>query len=64
MSKVIQFSDAKSDMLRDKVLSAYNLLDDDDISTERLLALVCDECQCDVTDVVRILTEEYGERNS
>ena len=34
-----------------------NMLDDDDISTERLFALVCDECHCDVDDVINALMQ-------
>lgn len=39
------------------ILTTYDLLDDDDISTERLLALVCDECHCDVDDVINALMQ-------
>ena len=34
------------------ILTTYDMLNDDDISTERLLAMVCDECHCDVDDVI------------
>lgn len=39
------------------ILTTYDMLDDDDISTERLLALVCDECHCDVDDVINALMQ-------
>ena len=31
--------------------------DDDDISTERLLALLCDKCHCQIEDVINALEE-------
>ena len=37
------------------ILTTYDMLNDDDISTERLLAMVCDECHCDVDDVIDAL---------
>lgn len=39
----------------DKILASYELHDDDDISTERLLQMVADDCHCDVSDVVDAL---------
>ena len=39
----------------DKILASYELHDDDDISTERLLQMVADDCHCDVSDVVNAL---------
>ena len=30
---------------------------DDDISTERLIALVCDKCHCQIEDVIYALEE-------
>lgn len=39
------------------ILTTYDMLDDDDISTERLLAMVCDECHCDVDDVINALMQ-------
>jgi hypothetical protein len=41
-----------------RILAAYNLHDDDDISTERLLAMVCDDCGCDVSRVVEALRRD------
>ena len=42
-------------MLEEKILATYDLFDDDDISTERLLALVADDCDCEVDEVVNVL---------
>ena len=39
------------------ILTTYDMFDDDDISTERLLAMVCDECHCDVDDVIDALMQ-------
>lgn len=38
-----------------RILATYDLFDDDDISTERLLCLVADTCNCDIDDVVDVL---------
>ena len=38
-----------------KILETYDLYDDDDVSTERLLMMVADECRCGVEDVVHAL---------
>ena len=37
------------------IMGVYEMFDDDDISTERLLAMVADSCGCDVDDVVEAL---------
>lgn len=34
-----------------KIVAAWELHDDGDISTERLFAMVCDDCKCDSSDV-------------
>ena len=39
------------------IIKTYDMLDDDDISTERLFALVCDECHCDVDDIINALMQ-------
>lgn len=39
------------------ILTTYDMLDNDDISTERLFAMVCDECHCDVDDVINALMQ-------
>lgn len=43
-----------------EILASYNFFDDEDVSTERLLALVCDDCDCEVDEVVSVLTLYYG----
>lgn len=40
------------------ILASYDLHDDDDISTERLLQMVADDCKCDIMDVIDVL-EKY-----
>lgn len=37
---------------QEQILEAYDLFDDDEISTERLLAMVADYTGCDVDEVV------------
>lgn len=44
----------------DKVLAVYEMLDDDDISTQRLLMMVADTCDCEVDDVVDALIYDGG----
>jgi len=41
-----------------EILEVYEALDDDDISTERLLCIVADTCGCDIDDVVEVLAME------
>lgn len=41
-----------------EILAVYEALDDDDISTERLLSMVADTCECDIDDVVEALVME------
>jgi len=43
-----------------KILMYYNMFDDDDISTERLLAMTADAAGCDVDDVVSVLAAEHS----
>lgn len=45
--------------LKQQVKEAYELFDDNDISTERLLAMVSDYCNCEVEDVVDVLVEGF-----
>ena len=40
-----------------KIVDTYMDLDDDETSTERLLALVCDKCHCQIEDVIYALEE-------
>lgn len=41
-----------------KIVETYLAYDDDDISTERLLAMVCDICHCEVEEIIDALEEE------
>ena len=41
-----------------EILEVYEALDDDDVSTERLLCMVADICECDIDDVVEALAME------
>ena len=43
--------------LEERVLSSYELNDTDDVSTERLLAMVADDCNCSISDVIDILSK-------
>lgn len=45
--------------LREKViLLSYELHDNEDISTERLLQMVADDCLCDISDVIDVLIKK------
>jgi len=43
-----------------EILMFYEMFDDDDISTERLLAMTADAAGCDIDDVVSALAGEYS----
>jgi len=43
-----------------EILMYYEMFDDDDISTERLLAMVADAAGCDIDDVVSALAGEHA----
>ena len=43
-----------------EILMYYEMFDDDDISTERLLAMTADAAGCDIDDVVSALADEYA----
>jgi hypothetical protein len=45
-----------------EILAFYEMFDEDDISTERLLALVADAADCCVSDVVSVLACEHEEK--
>jgi hypothetical protein len=59
MEKQMMNNEKKQKMTRKeaRILASYDLHDDDDISTERLLQMVADDCRCDITDVVDVLYE-------
>jgi len=40
------------------IMGVYEMFDDEDISTERLLAMVADFCECDIDDVVEAIAME------
>ena len=44
-----------------KIVESYHLHDTADISDERLLAVVSDECNCDASDVIYALIAENKE---
>jgi len=51
-----------------EILMFYEMFDDDDISTERLLAMTADTAGCDIDDVVSALAGErvpdYGKSST
>jgi len=47
-------------MNKTEILMFYEMFDDDDISTERLLAMTADAAGCDIDDVVSALADEYA----
>jgi hypothetical protein len=47
--------------LKDRVLASYDRHDHDDVSTERLLQMVADDCNVGIDVVVDILVKERGE---
>lgn len=49
--------------IKEKVLSSYELHDSNEISTERLLQMVADDCECSVLEVVDILYEHSKEES-
>ena len=46
-----------NEILKHKILKSYKTNDDEDVSTETLLAMVADNCKCDILDVVDVLAE-------
>ena len=52
----------KQDIKQLDILTAYDMFDDD-VSTERLLAMVCDECHCEVDDVIDALVSDGRIKN-
>ena len=49
--------------IKEKVLSSYESHDSNEISTERLLQMVADDCECSVLEVVDILYEHSKEES-
>lgn len=44
-----------------RIIASYKLHDTDDISTERLLQIVADDCNCEISDVVEALRGDTDE---
>lgn len=42
---------------KNRILASYELHDTDDVSDERLLQMVADDCNCDISDVLDVLME-------
>jgi len=45
----------------EKIKASWDSHDDDDVSTERLLQMVADDCNCDIEDVVETLGQHLDE---
>ncbi len=45
-----------------EILGVYDMWDDDDISTERLLAMTCDSADCEMEELTQALAEREEER--
>ena len=43
-------------MSKEEILAVYESMDDNNISTERLLQIVADMCDCEIDDVIDALT--------
>ena len=41
-----------------EIMESWDVHDSDDISTERLLQMVADDCKCEVDDVVETLSRQ------
>ena len=48
--------------LEQNIIASWNFWEDDDMSTERLLAHICDDCECEVDEVVDVLKKYSVER--
>ena len=45
-----------------EIMASWDAHDSDDISTERLLQMVADDCKCEVDDVVETLSRQQDRR--
>ena len=45
-----------------EIMDSWDTHDSDDISTERLLQVVADDCKCEVDDVVETLSRQQDRR--
>ncbi len=41
--------------LHSRIIATYELFEDDEVSTERLIAMVADACECETDDVINAL---------
>lgn len=46
-----------TELKRLEILGAYELLDTEDVSDERLLQMVADTCECEIDEVLEALKE-------
>lgn len=44
-------------MSKEEILAVYESMDDNNISTERLLQIVADMCDCEIDEVIDALIE-------
>ena len=44
-------------MSKEEILAVYESMDDNNISTERLLQIVADMCDCEIDEVINTLIE-------
>ena len=42
----------------DEIMASWDAHDDDDISTERLIQMVADDCKCGIDDVIETLSRQ------
>lgn len=47
-----------TELKRLEILGAYELLDTEDVSDERLLQMVADTCECEIDEVLEALKED------
>lgn len=47
-----------TELRRFEILGAYELLDTEDVSDERLLQMVADTCGCEIDEVLEALKED------
>lgn len=49
--------DEQMTSMEQKILATYEYFDDNDVSTERLYALVADDCDCSVDEVAAVIVK-------
>ena len=45
-----------------EIIESWNAHDDNDVSTEKLLQMVADDCKCEVDDVIETLSRQQDRR--